>query len=264
MATPLIDTHAHVDFDRFDGDREAVFERARSAGLVSLVNVGVGPEGSRRSVEMATARKGVFATAGIHPHDAAALDDAGRAAIEGFLRSGKCVGVGECGLDYFRNLSPKGDQERVFRWQIGLARELDLALVVHCRDAYPDLLRILGDEAARGPVRGVMHCFSGGVEEARASLDLGFFVSFSGVITYPNGQKTREAAKAVPLDRTLIETDCPFLAPQPQRGKRNEPAFVVHAAEELAKVHGVRLEEVGAATTAAARAAFRLPEATFA
>ena len=264
MATPLIDTHAHVDFDRFDADREAVFDRARGAGLVSLVNVGVGPEGSRRSVAMAKERKGVFATAGIHPHDAAALDDAGRAEIEGLLRSGNCVGVGECGLDYFRNLSPKEDQERVFRWQVGLARELDLTLVVHCRDAYPDLLRILGEEAARGPVRGVMHCFSGGVEEARASLDLGFFVSFSGVITYPNAQKTREAAKAVPLDHTLVETDCPFLAPQPQRGKRNEPSFVVHAAEELAKVHGARLEAIGAATTAAARAAFRLPEANLA
>jgi TatD DNase family protein len=261
MAPPLLDTHAHVDFDRFDGDREQVFERARAAGLVSLVNVGVGPEGSRRSVALAEARRGVFATAGIHPHDAGTLDDAGRAEIERLLRSGKCVGVGECGLDYFRNLSPKEDQERVFRWQIGLARELDLPLVVHCRDAYPDLFRILGEECARGGVRGVMHCFSGGVEEARRSLELGFFVSFSGVITFPNGGRTREAAKAVPLDRTLVETDCPFLAPQPRRGQRNEPAFVVHAAEELARVHGERLETVAAATTAAGRAAFRLPEA---
>ncbi len=262
MSLPLIDTHAHVDFDRFDGDRDAVFDRARSAGLVTLVNVGVGPEGSRRSVELAAARKGVFPTAGIHPHDAGTLDDVGRAAIEGFLRSGKCVGVGECGLDYFRNLSSKEDQERVFRWQVGLARELDLPLVVHCRDAYPDLFRILGDEAARGGVRGVMHCFSGGVEEAARSLELGFFVSFSGVITYPNAPRTREAAKTVPLDRTLVETDCPFLAPQPMRGKRNEPSFVVHAAETLAQVHGERLETVAAATTAAARAAFRLPEAS--
>jgi TatD DNase family protein len=260
MALPLIDSHAHCDFDRFDADRDAVFERARAAGLVSLVNVGVGPEGSRRSVALSEARKGVFATAGIHPHDAGTLDDAGRAAIEGFLRSGKCVGVGECGLDYFRNLSPKDAQERVFRWQIGLARELDLPLVVHCRDAYPDLFRILGEEAARGALRGVMHCFSGGVDEARRSLELGFFVSFSGVITYPNAPGTREAAKTVPLDRTLVETDCPFLAPQPMRGKRNEPSFVVHAAEALAKVHGVPLETVAGATTAAARAAFRLPE----
>ena len=228
------------------------------------MNVGVGPEGSRRSVEMAAARKGVFATAGVHPHDAGTLDDAGRAAVEGFLRSGKCVGVGECGLDYYRDLSPRPDQERVFRWQIGLARELDLPLVVHCRDAYPDLFRILGDEAARGGVRGVMHCFSGGVEEARRSLALGFFVSFSGVVTYPNAEGTREAAKEVPLDRTLVETDCPFLAPQAQRGKRNEPAFVVHAAEALAKVHGAPIGTVAEATTAAARAAFRLPEAVLA
>jgi TatD DNase family protein len=264
MSLALVDTHAHVDFDRFDADRDAVFERARAAGLVQIVNVGVGPEGSRRSVELAAKRPGVFATAGIHPHDAGSLDDAGRAAIEGFVRSGKCVGVGECGLDYFRNLSSKEDQEQVFRWQVGLARECDLPLVVHCRDAYPDLFRILEDEAARGGVRGVMHCFSGGVEEARRSLALGFFVSFSGVITYPNAPKTREAAKAVPLDRTLVETDCPFLAPQPQRGKRNEPSFVVHAAEELARAHGVRLEDVGEATTQAARAVFRLPGATLA
>jgi TatD DNase family protein len=262
VAIPLLDTHAHVDFDRFDADRDAVFDRARAAGLVSLVNVGVGPEGSRRSVALAAARKGVFATAGVHPHDAAALDDAGRAEIESLVRSGRCVGVGECGLDYFRNLSPQDAQERVFRWQIGLARECDLPLVVHCRDAYPDLFRILGDEAARGGVRGIMHCFSGGPEEARRSLDLGFFVSFSGTITYPNAPGIREAAKEVPLDRTLVETDCPFLAPQPVRGKRNEPAFVAHTAEALARVHGARIETVAEATTAAGRAAFRLPEAT--
>ncbi len=225
------------------------------------MNVGVGPEGSRRSLEIAATRKGVFATAGIHPHDAGTLDDAGQAAIEGFVRSGTCVAVGECGLDAYRNRSSPADQERVFRWQIGLARECDLPLVVHCRDAYPDLFRILEDEAARGGVRGVMHCFSGGIAEARRSLDLGFFVSFSGVITFPNAGRTREAAKAVPLDRTLVETDCPFLAPQPQRGKRNEPAFVVHCAEELARVHGERIETVAGATTAAARIAFRLPEA---
>lgn len=264
MPDPLVDTHAHVDFDRFDADRDSVFDRARAAGLVQIVNVGVGPEGSRRSVEMAAARPGVFATAGIHPHDAGTLDDAGRAIIEGFARSGKCVGVGECGLDYFRNLSSKEDQERVFRWQIGLARECNLPLVVHCRDAYPDLLRILGEECARGGVRGVMHCFSGGPEEARRSLEIGFFVSFSGVVTYPNAGRTREAAKAVPLDRTLVETDCPFLAPQARRGKRNEPAFVVHCAEELARVHGTRIETVAEATTAAARAAFRLPGAVLA
>ncbi len=223
------------------------------------MNVGVGPEGSRRSMELAAARPGVFATAGVHPHDAATVDDACRTAIEGMVRSGNCVGVGECGLDYFRDLSPRADQERVFRWQIELARECDLPLVIHCRDAYPDLLRILGEEAARGGVHGVMHCFSGGPAEARASLDLGFSVSFSGVITYPNAEGTRAAAKAVPLDRTMIETDCPYLAPQPARGKRNEPALVVHAAETLAKVHGVRLEAVAEATTAATRAAFRLP-----
>jgi len=224
------------------------------------VNVGVGPERSRVSVEMSRARPGVFATAGIHPHDASALDEEGRRAIEELVRSGDCVGVGECGLDFFRNHSTRGDQERVFRWQVGLARECDLPLVVHCRDAYPDLFRILEDENPGGGVRGIMHCFSGGPEEARRSLDLGFFVSFSGVVTYPNAPATREAAKSVPLDRTLVETDCPFLAPQPVRGRRNEPAFVVHTAEALAKVHGVKLDVVGEATTAAAREAFRLPE----
>lgn len=228
------------------------------------MNVGVGPGGSRRSVDLAAARPGVFATAGVHPHDAASVDDACREAIEGMVRSGACVAVGECGLDWYRDLSPRDAQERVFRWQIGLARECDLPLVIHCRDAYPDLFRVLEEEAARGGVRGVMHCFSGGPEEARRSLALGFFVSFSGVITYPNAGATREAAKAVPLDRTLVETDCPYLAPQPVRGKRNEPAFVVHAAEALARVHGVRLEAVAEATTAAARACFALPEVTLA
>ncbi len=178
------------------------------------------------------------------------------------IRSGDCVGVGECGLDYFRNLSPREDQERVFRWHIGMAREHDLPLVVHCRDAYPDLFRILDDENRKGTVRGIMHCFSGGPDEAVKSLELGFWVSFSGVITYPNAPNTREAAKVVPLERTLIETDCPYLAPQPVRGKRNEPAFVVHCAEELARVHGTGLTEIAEATTAATRAAFALPEVT--
>ncbi len=223
------------------------------------MNVGVGSDGSRRSVALAAARPGVFATAGVHPHDAVGLSRETRETIEGLARSGRLVGIGECGLDYHRPEASREEQETCFRWQIGLARTCDLPLVVHCRDAYPDLFRILGDEAARGGVRGVMHCFSGGPAEARASLDLGFHVSFSGVLTFPNAPATREAAKGVPLDRTLVETDCPFLAPQPVRGKRNEPAFVVHTAEALARVHGVRIEEVAAATAAATRACFRLP-----
>jgi TatD DNase family protein len=259
MPPPLIDTHAHVDFDRFDDDRDAMLDRARAAGLVHMVNVGVGVAGSRRSIDLAARLPWVSATAGVHPHDAATLTAEDRAAIEEMIRSGRCVAVGECGLDYFRNLSPRDSQEEVLRWQVALARECDLPLVIHCRDAYPDLFRILRDEATRGGVRGVMHCFSGGRAEAQASLDLGFFISFSGVITYPNAASTREAAAAVPLDRTLVETDCPYLAPQPRRGQRNEPSFVTFTAQTLAEVHAVPYATVCEATTAAARTAFRLP-----
>ena len=228
----------------FDADREAVLTRA-FAVVRGFVEVGADARGSRRSVEMAARHTRVFATAGIHPHEAARTTDADFAAIEELARAPKVVAIGECGLDRGpHNDAPLDAQEWLFRRHIDLARRTGLPLVVHNRDTYPDLFRILEDEARHGPLRWVMHCFSGGPDEARRSVDLGFFLSFSGVLTFKNAERTREAACATPRDRVLVETDCPYLTPEPHRGTRNEPAYVVHTARRLAKVLGLSPEEV--------------------
>jgi TatD DNase family protein len=228
---------------QFDEDRDAVLTRAFAA-LSCLVNVGTGVEGSRRSVELAARHPRIFATVGIHPHDAGAATDEDFRVIEELSRAPKVVGIGECGLDRGPHNDAAFDaQERLFRRHVDLARRTGLPLVVHNRDTYPDLFRILEEESAKGPLRGVMHCFSGGPDEARRSAALGFFISFSGVLTFKNAQKTRDAARVTPLDRILVETDCPYLTPEPHRGRRNEPAYVVHTARRLAETLGLAPEE---------------------
>lgn len=258
----MIDTHAHVDGPRFDGDRDAALARAWAAGVRLIVNVGHDLASSRRSVELAAREPHVFATVGIHPHEAGGATDADFAALEELARAPKVVGIGECGLDRGpHNHAPFDAQESLLRRHVDLARRLDLPLVVHNRDTYPDLFRILEDEARRGGVRGIMHCFSGGPEEALRSVALGFFVSFSGVLTFKNAPATREAAKVVPPDRLLVETDCPYLAPEPHRGQRNEPAYVAHTLRRLAEVRGADVAEMDRLTEANTLAAFTLPAA---
>jgi TatD DNase family protein len=234
----------------FDADRADVIARAFAAGLSFLVNVGTGVDGSRRSVALAASDPRIYATVGIHPHDAGDVSDDDWRAIEELARAPKVVGIGECGLDKGpHNDAPFPAQERLFRRHVDLARETGLALVVHNRDTYPELFAILeADVAARGPIRGVMHCFSGGPDEAERSVALGFHVSFSGVLTFKNAQTTRDAARVVPLDRLLVETDCPYLTPEPHRGKRNEPAYVVHTARRLAETLGRPFEEIARRT----------------
>jgi TatD DNase family protein len=256
----VIDTHAHVDGPRFDEDRAEVLRRAAAAGVRHLVNVGHDVASSRRSAAMAAADPGVSAAVGIHPHEAGRTTDADFAEIERLAASPRVVAIGECGLDRGpHNDAPLDAQERLLRRHVDLARRRGLPLVIHNRDTYPDLFRILEDEASRGPLRGVMHCFSGGVEEARRSVALGFHVSFSGVLTFRNAERTREAARVVPLDRLLVETDCPYLAPEPHRGKRNEPAFVALTLRRLAEVRGADPAELERATDENAVAAFGLP-----
>jgi TatD DNase family protein len=222
--------------------------------------VGADVEGSRRSVALAATDPRIYATVGIHPHEAGATTDADFAAIEELAYAPKVVGIGECGLDKGpHNHADFAAQERLFRRHVGLARRTGLPLVVHNRDTYPDLFRILEDEAERGAVSGVMHCFSGGPDEARRSVALGFYVSFSGVLTFKNAEKTREAARVVPRDRLLVETDCPYLTPEPHRGKRNEPAFVLHTARRLAEVVGLPYDELERLTEENTRRAFGLP-----
>ena len=271
----MIDTHAHVDGPRFDGDRDAALARASAAGVRLIVNVGHDVASSRRSVELAAREARVFAAVGIHPHEAGTATDADVAVLEELARAPRVVAIGECGLDRGpHNHAPFDAQERLFRRHVGLARRTGLPLVVHNRDTYPDLFRVLEDEVRAdpswggrtrdvqgAPLRGVMHCFSGGPEEAERSVALGFFVSFSGVLTFKNAPATREAAKVVPSDRLLVETDCPYLAPEPHRGERNEPAWVAHTLRRLAEVRGAGVAEMERVTESNTLRAFGIPAA---
>ena len=249
------DSHAHVFWRDFDEDRDATFARAREAGVERMVLVGTNLETSRQAFELAAQEPGVFPTAGIHPHDAAAARPEDRAAIETLCRRDDCVAVGETGLDFFKEYSPRADQEDNFRWHLELARTLEKPVIVHCRDAHDATAAILREHAG---VRGVMHCYTMGPEELPTYLDLGFYISFSGVVTFPKNEDNREAARQVPTERLLVETDCPFLAPQGRRGKRNEPAFVRLVLEHLAEVRGTSFDELASATHANAARLFGL------
>ncbi len=259
----IIDSHAHVDARQFDADRAAVLGRARAAGVRLIVNVGCDVAGSRRSVELAREHADVFATVGIHPHEAARTSAADWDAIVALLDAPDVVGIGECGLDRGPwNDAPMELQERLLRRHVALHRDRGLPLVIHNRDTFPDLFRILDDEAERGgPFTGVMHCFSGGPDEALRCLALGFDLSYSGVLTFKNAHALREAAAVTPLDRVHVETDCPYLTPTPHRGKRNEPCHVVHTAAKLAEIHGVSPAEIERVTETNTRRLFALPEA---
>jgi len=249
----ITDTHAHVTREEFGADREQVFDRAAAAGVTRIVLVGTELESSRAAFECARGRAGVHPTAGVHPHDSAATGAAERAAIEELCARPECVAVGETGLDWFKHYAPREAQLASFRWQLRLARELDKPVIVHCRDAHADVLALLGEVPG---LRGVMHCYSMGAEELPGYLALGFCISFSGVVTYPKNERNREAARAVPEELLLVETDCPFLAPQGLRGQRNEPAFVRETLAQLAVLRGKSLEELARATSANAARLF--------
>lgn len=228
----LVDSHAHLDDPRLAGDLEGALERARRAGVGRIITIGTGPDSSRAAVELAMRHRGlIHACVGIHPHDADRADSAAKEAIEALAASPGVVGIGETGLDYHYNLSSREGQRGAFIWQIELALRLDLPLVLHCREAYEDALTILSPY--RGRLRGVAHCFSGGIKEADAFLNMGLYISFAGQLTFPKAGALRDAAARVPLDRVLIETDCPYLSPVPWRGKRNEPAHLTATADAL-------------------------------
>lgn len=253
----ITDSHAHLYWKDFDQDRAAVLARARAAGVARMVVVGTDLASSRAALALCAGEPGLFPTAGIHPHDAAGATPSERAEIEALCRRPECVGVGETGLDWFKNHSPRVAQLESFLWQLELACALDKPVVIHCRDAHDDTLRCL----AQFPrVRGVMHCYSMGPAELPPYLAAGLFISFSGVVTYPKNDANRAAAAEVPLERLLVETDCPYLAPQGRRGKRNEPANVLAVLEELACVRATSVAELARATSANAAALFGLPE----
>ena len=268
---PLIDSHAHLDFSDYGSDLPATLRRARDAGLVHVVVVGqwrepderrpasrAGMAAARDALDLARSdRSFLSATAGIHPHDAARATPADLRELESIAREPECVAVGECGLDYHYDRSPRDVQRELFAAQVRLAKALRKPLVVHTREADLDTAAIL--ERELGPDGGVIHCFTGDWTAAQRYLALGMHVSLSGVLTFRAADALRDAAARIPLDRLLVETDCPFLAPVPHRGKRNEPAYVRLTAERLAEVRGLPLAQVEAATTENARRALRLP-----
>ena len=255
MTSLLIDTHAHLDSGQFKNDLDAVLQRAADQGVGTILTVGCDLESSRTSVDLALRYPHVYASVGVHPHDASQVD---RPALEELARMveavDKVVAIGEIGLDFYRDRSPREVQRQAFRQQVRLARELGKPLIIHDRDAHDEVLAILAEEKAY-EVGGVLHCFSGDLAIARRCIEMGFLISFAGPLTYPKNDGLRSIAAALPVDVMLVETDCPYLAPQQQRGKRNEPALVRQTAERLAEIKGLSLEDIARITS---RNAWRL------
>ena len=250
----LIDSHCHIDGEQFDADRDEVMARATEAGVAAMLNVGTGDPHSgeiAKAVEIAEKYENVFASVGVHPHDAKLYDDAAEEKLIGLVGSSKnVIAWGEIGLDFYHDHSPRDVQQAVFRRQIRKARELDLPIIVHSRGADDETVSVLSEECSHSNFRGgIMHCFGGTPDMAESLMGLGFLISFAGNVTFKKADGLREAARVVPLDRLLVETDCPFLTPVPLRGKRNEPAFVVHTAAFLADLHGVPAETLAGQTT---------------
>jgi TatD DNase family protein len=258
--TELIDTHAHLDSEQLAADLPEVLARARAAGVVQVIAVGITAESSARCVRLAAGHAGVFATAGIHPNEITQAGPLDWEAVVRLLGEPGVVGAGETGLDRYWDKTPFPIQEEWFIRHLEAARERDLPVVIHCRDAEADVLRVLRQVHDRhGPIRGVMHSFVGSAQTAEACLAMGLDVSFAGMLTYKNAASVREVARLVPPDRVMVETDCPYLAPVPLRGKRNEPANVAHTAACLAGVYGIGVEALAEQTTRNARRLFRLP-----
>jgi len=257
MSVELFDTHAHLHFPDFDADRAETLARARQAGVTRVLTIGTEVPTSRAAIALAESEPDVWAAVGVHPHDAAEADEATLAEIERLAGAARVAAVGEIGLDFFRNLSPRDAQERVFRHLIGVARRARKPVLVHCRDAHAEVLAILAEERA-SEVGGIMHCFSGDVAIARRCLDLGLLVSLAGPVTYPNARALPEVARFVPADGLVVETDCPFLPPQGYRGKRNEPAYLALTAARVAELRGEPLEVFARHASDSARRLLRI------
>jgi TatD DNase family protein len=261
----LIDSHAHLDDSDFDADREQVLARARQGGVEIVVNVGANLESSRRSVALAESYPFIYATVGVHPHDALRLDAATLAVLRDLALGPRVVAIGEIGLDYYRDLSPRDAQRAAFERQLELAEELDLPVVVHDRDAHDDVVAVLARHGrSPGRLRGVLHCFSGDVDLAARVVDWGWYIGVDGPVTFQNARQLPDVVRSVPLSRLLLETDSPYLTPHPYRGRRNEPAYLVWVAETVAKLKGVSLAELERVTSENARALFRLDTLEFA
>lgn len=259
----FIDSHAHIDGPEFDADREEMLARAEAAGISLILNVGTGdPHGSalERAVAVGKAHDSVYTAIGTHPHDARLYDDKSEDKIKTLIESERVLAWGEIGLDFHYDNSPRDVQLAVFKRQLRAARECELPVIIHTREAEAETIEILESEYAGAERRGVFHCFSGSMDLARRAIELGFMISFSGIVTFKKADELRQIASEVPLNRLLIETDCPYLTPVPYRGKRNEPAFVVEVARCLAGIHSIEIEEIGRVTSENFRKLFRLED----
>ena len=249
----FVDSHAHIDGPEFDADREEVIQRARAAGVSAILNVGTGDPHSgalERAIELAEQHKEIYTSIGVHPHDARLFDDKAEQRITGLLKqSERVVAFGEIGLDFHYDNSPREVQLRVFRRQLELAKDARLPVIIHTREAEKETIEILRAHQDGSVLSGVMHCFSGSLWLAQQALELGFLISFSGILTFKKAEELRTVAQQVPLNSLLIETDCPFLSPVPFRGKRNEPSYVVEVARCLARLRGLGVEEMARITS---------------
>ena len=256
----FVDSHAHLDFPQFDSDRAEMLERARQAGVrtVLAIGSGPGPEKLDAALPFAEQHDWIYASVGIHPHEARLATDAHFAQLDRLAQHPRVIAWGEIGLDYFYDHSPRDVQAKAFRRQLAQARAAKLPIVIHCRDAWPDCMAILKEDWQASGLRGILHCFTGTLEEALHGIEMGFLVSFAGNLTYPKAQNLRDVARVLPLESLLVETDAPFLAPQSRRGKRNEPAFVAEVAQTLANVRDLGLAEIAAQTAANFHRFFRL------
>lgn len=264
----LVDSHAHLDGKQFNSDREEVIQRAREAGVHTIVAIGNGdgPGTMDCGIKLAAKYDFMYATVGIHPHEAKLATDAAFDELSQLATQPKVIAWGEIGLDYFYDHSPRETQQQVFIKQMELAAAAKLPIIIHCRpsnntdDAWEDCLRLIEQHWRPTSLGGILHCFAGTWPHAKRALDLGFMISFAGNVTFPKAQQIRDAAKEVPLDRMLIETDSPYLAPVPHRGKRNEPAFVKETARQIAELRTTSIEEIGSQTTANFHRFFSLPQ----
>jgi len=264
----FVDSHAHLDGKQYQSDREDVIARAREAGVETIVAIGNGdgPDTLDCGIKLAEKYDFMYATVGIHPHEARLATDTAYAEMEEIARRPKIIAWGEIGLDYFYDHSPREVQQHVFVKQMELARAAKLPIVIHCRpsnnseDAWEDCLKLIAERWAPSGLRGILHCFTGTWTHAKRALDMGFMVSFAGNVTFPKAQQIRDAAREVPLDNMLIETDCPYLAPVPYRGKRNEPAFVKETAGAIGELRGLAADEIGLQTATNFYRFFSLPQ----
>lgn len=261
----FIDSHAHLDVPNYDADRAEVIARARAAGVEIMLEIAgsdVGKGSLAPGLKLAEEHPFIYAAIGLHPHEASLYDEALEQTLLECSRHPKVIGWGEIGLDYYYDNSPRDQQQRAFRRQLELALERRLPVIIHTRDAEDDTITLLGEvwaNAGGAEIGGIIHCFTGTQKLANAAIEMGFHISFSGVVTFKTAEELRDVARSVPMERLLIETDCPFLAPVPHRGKRNEPAFVLETARKLAELKQTSVEQIGRITSGNFGRLFKLP-----